>query len=944
MGTLFRPMLLALLLLNVLAPLHLTAQERKATITGHATDSNQDPLIGARVELQPSGQTATTDSLGQFTIPDVAPGKYILTVSYLGFDPFAKDVSVGSGVTVNVDAVLQIATVSQEVIVRGERERGEIEALNREETADNIVQVLPADVITSLPNTNIADAVGRLPSVSLERDEGEGKYVQIRGTEPRLSNVTVDGVHLPSPEAVRNVKLDAIPSDLVDSIEVNKTLSANQEGDAIGGSVNLVTKKATDQPYVTLLGMGGHTPIEGGRNLDEFAGTVGKRFGREKRFGIMFGASYDWNGRGVDDVEPAPGTTSVANGDFADGVPVFFGEDLRQFWYDRTRFGFAASTDYKLGIGAFLYVRGIFSEFKDGGQNWIYTPNVSNYTSATTTAPTNMVFNHVFRNPFQQIFNVTVGAQHTLGSNIIGYEVSGAQARYSGGFPRAVFNSTGGIVFGLDTKDPFTPKFNVLNGVNIFDPSMYTLSQVQYNSKPTSEQDFTGNIWLTHQYRIGTHFGTFETGFKVRDAQKSQKDTELYFNCNSCATMSQFLQSYVNSDYYFGAYQVGPTTDWNKINSFYLANSSTLFTPDTNRSHRAGDSNNFSLSERVYAGYVMNTITVGRFRLQTGLRFEGTQGSFLGTQANFDPNGNFLFDSRVPGEQSYLNVLPSAQLQYSINSSTNIRAAYGRGIARPNFGDLPPFATLDQGGIGGTTRVFTGNPNLKPTHANDYDLLFEHYLKTVGIIQVGWFYKDLTDPIYTVQSTPTTGPFTGFRVTQKINGPGGHISGVEMNWQQHLRSLPGLLGGIGVSANYSYTTSQASFPATFGRTDHPRLLRQAPNNWNFDVTYDKGPISARMGLSHNDANIFAYNFSDGAAGGIRGPNGDVYLYPHTQVDAQAMYRLPGRYHDFHLIASFLNLTNEVFGFYQGSEIYPIQREYYGTTYSIGMRWTPTFAK
>jgi hypothetical protein len=99
-----------------------------------------------------------------------------------------------------------------------------------------------------------------------------------------------------------------------------------------------------------------------------------------------------------------------------------------------------------------------------------------------------------------------------------------------------------------------------------------------------------------------------------------------------------------------------------------------------------------------------------------------------------------------------------------------------------------------------------------------------------------------------------------------------------------------------------------------------------------------------MGLSHNDANIFAYNFSDGAPGGIKGPNGDVYLYPHTQVDAQVMYRLPGRYHDFHLIASFLNLTNEVFGFYQGSEIYPIQREYYGTTYSFGMRWTPSFAK
>ena len=918
------------------------AQERKASITGHATDTNQDPLAGARVELQPLGQTATTDSQGQFTISEVPPGKYVLTISYLGFDPFSKDVNVGSGAAVNVDAVLQIATVNQEVIVRGERERGEIEALNREETADNIVQVLPADVITSLPNTNIADAVGRLPSVSLERDEGEGKYVQVRGTEPRLTNVTVDGVHLPSPEAVRNVKLDAIPADLVDSVEINKTLSANQEGDAIGGSVNLVTKKATDQPYVSLIAMAGHTPIDGGRNLDQFGGTVGKRFGREKRLGIMLAGSYDWNGRGYDDVEPVPGTTNVGNGDFADGVPVFFGEDIRQYWYDRTRFGFATSADYKVGKDAFVYLRGIFSQFRDVGQDWIYTPNVSNYTSATTTAPTNMVFNHVYRTPWQQIFNVTVGAQHTIGSNVLAYEISGGQARYSGGFPRAVFNSPGGIVFGLDTKDPFTPKFNVLNGVNIYDPTSYALSQVQYNSTPISERDITGSIWLTHHYHVGTHFGSFETGFKVRDAQKNQVSTQLFFNFNGTANMSQFLQNYTNPDFYFGDYQAGPTTDWNKINSFFLANRD-LFTSDPNLFHHRSDSNNFSLSERVYAGYVMNTITIGRVRLQTGLRFEATQGSFLGTQANFDSDGNFLFDSRVPGEQSYLDVLPSVQLQYNINGSTNIRAAYGRGIARPNYGDLPPFANLDQGGVGGTTRVTTGNPSLIPTHANDFDLLIEHYLKSVGIIQAGWFYKDLTDPIYTVQTTPTTGPFAGFKVTQKINGPGAHITGVEMNWQQHFTFLPGLLNGMGISANYSYTTSKASFPAAFGRTDQPKLIRQSPNNWNFDTTYDKGPISARMGLTHNDANIFAYNFSDGAPGGIRGPNGDLYLYPHTQVDAEVIYRLP-HFRDFHVIASFLNLTNEVFGFYQGSEIYPVQREYYGTTYSFGMRWTPSFAK
>src|ERR1700732_1341458 len=319
------------------------AQERKGTITGHATDSNQDPLIGARVELQPLGETATTDSLGQFTIPDVPPDKYVLTVSYLGFDPFSKDVTVGSGATVNVDAVLQIATVNQEVIVRGEREHGEIEALNREETADNIVQVLPEDVITSLPNTNIADAVGRLPSVSLERDEGEGKYVQIRGTEPRLSNVTVDGVNLPSPEGnVRNIKLDVIPSSLVDRIEVNKTLSANQDGDAIGGSVNLVTKTPGERPLLDFGLQGGYTPIQGGRPLAGFNGDFGQRFGANKKFGLMLGGAYDYNARGIDDLEP---TQAIGN---FNGQPIALvsSEDLRSYSYYRTRYGFAGGLDY----------------------------------------------------------------------------------------------------------------------------------------------------------------------------------------------------------------------------------------------------------------------------------------------------------------------------------------------------------------------------------------------------------------------------------------------------------------------------------------------------------------------------------------------------------------------------------------------------------------------
>ena len=139
------------------------------------------------------------------------------------------------------------------VTVTSTRVRGEVEAMNQEKNAQDIVNVLPAEVIRSLPNANVADAVGRLPSVSLERDEGEGKYIQVRGLESRYTSVTVNGVRVPSAEAgVRQLKLDAFPSDLLGTIELHKTASADQEGDGIGGTVNLVTKTATDVPFYSL--------------------------------------------------------------------------------------------------------------------------------------------------------------------------------------------------------------------------------------------------------------------------------------------------------------------------------------------------------------------------------------------------------------------------------------------------------------------------------------------------------------------------------------------------------------------------------------------------------------------------------------------------------------------------------------------------------------------
>src|SRR2546425_1276355 len=347
------------------------SQGSKGTITGRVVDSGGGVLQGARIVLEPGEISLVSDAQGEFTITGVDPQTYAITVSFVGLDAYRASVEVKPGSVSRADAVLKVGAQSQEVIVTAERAHGEADAINRERTADNVLQVLPAEVIRSLPNANMADALGRLPSVTLERDEGEGKYVQIRGTEPRLTNVTINGINVPSPESgVRQIKLDAIPADIVESVEINKTLQANMDPDGIGGSVNLVTKTAGERPTISLSGMGGYTPIVNGRGLVETTGTVGQRFGANKRFGVLIGGSYDWNGRGIDDIEPVPDIATFPDGTTA---RYFEAADIREYRYYRSRWGLAGSADYKLAEGSNIYIRGLYSDFKNYGDRWVYS-------------------------------------------------------------------------------------------------------------------------------------------------------------------------------------------------------------------------------------------------------------------------------------------------------------------------------------------------------------------------------------------------------------------------------------------------------------------------------------------------------------------------------------------------------------------------------------------
>jgi TonB-dependent receptor len=913
----------------LLTPAPINAQERGGSITGVVTDASHDVLPGARIELQPVGQSAVSDQEGRFTITNVKAGEYTVTISYVGLSTLKKTTTVQAGQTINIDVVLQVPAVQEAVTVSADRPRGEAAALNEQRTSPNIVQILTSEVITSLPNTNVADAVGRLPSVSLERDEGEGKYVQIRGTDPRLSNLTVNGIHLASPESgPRNVKLDIVPSDLVGSIEVHKTLSADQDADAIGGSVNLVTKVPGEKPFASASFMGGYTNIIGGRGLTQFTGTAGSRFGATKQWGVLVGGSYDWNGRGIDDIEPGPDITDIGG----HATPVFTGIDLREYRYYRSRVGLAGGLDYRGGGGSTAYVRGLFSNFRNYGDRWVYAPGAGDFlTSTTTDSNGTMDASLQNRRPNEQVLSLSGGARHVRGSLIIDYDLSGSHSRQNRLDQTSVnFAGPANVAYAVDATDPYLPTFTVLNGVNVYDPTKFTLSSLTVANERTAEGDFGGGVNVSKVYAKSGMPGILEFGARVRDAHKTNNVDDPAYDPTGAPllTMNMVLGTFANPDYYSGHYTLGPLADLNQIITFTTNNPSALkLSVDKTRQK---DSSNYDTSELVTAGYVMNSIDIGRGHLQAGLRVEGTHASYTGYHVTLDSHGHYVSTTPVSGTSDYTNAFPSVQYKFGFDANTDLRLSYGMGIARPNFGDLPPFIAENDK----KQSISIGNPDLQPTLANNFDVLVERFFEPLGVVQAGAFYKALHDPIYSgVDSTVVGGIYDGYTQSQPINGPNAHVAGLELAWQQHLTSLPGFAAGFGVLANYSYTSSSATVP---GRSDHPALLRQAPNNWNLGLTYDRARLSARLGVTHNDASIFEYNYQDGADGGLTGPLGDVYLYPHTQIDAQGSYAVA---RGVAMVVSLLNLNNEVFGFYQGSPQYQIQREFYNRTVSVGVRVT-----
>ncbi len=894
------PFVLAVLSLFVAAS-PVAAQSSTGSVAGRVTDAASGaPLVGADVTLDGTSLTTATDRTGAFRLTGVPGGHFTLVIQYLGHEVERSPVTVTTGRILTVDVTLRPSQFSETVDVRAEPiGDGQARALNQQRTAPNIANIISADQIGSFPDPNAAEAASRVPGVSIARDQGEGRYVLVRGTEARLNAMMIDGERLPSPEGdARSVALDAVPADQLQSIEVSKAVTPDMDADSIGGSVNLITKQAVSRPVMLLAGATGYNRLQDDFGQGQASGTFGRRFA-DGKVGLLVGGSAMNLHRGSENFE-----AEYADGDLDD-------LQLRDYIIKRERYGLNASGDARLSDTSLLSVRGIFNTFQDYEVNNRIRYNVGSDRIERVLKN---------RQQDQRINSISGGGQHVLPQGmLLDYRLGWARAQEHQPDRLDTIFRQSGVTFAPNVSansiDPENIQPNPLND----DINRVRLNAQESEIFLTRDRDVTGSFNLRMPLRAGGRIASFlKAGVKIKDKHKDRAYDLLEAAPGRNVPFSELEDPSFDSSgflsFFPAGYTLGPGINPAAARAFYNA-----LPASAKELNHESDAQDYDADERVYAGYVMAELYSGdRLLILPGLRYEATRVRYTGYDVLYNDDGDYESTQPVTGGDTYGFLLPGLHVRYAIDPSTNLRAAYTRTLARPNYYDLVPYELVFQE----DSEISRGNPALKPTTSNNLDLLLERYFKSVGVISGGVFFKRLSDYIYPFRvREPAFGDV--YEITQPRNGDSASLWGLELAFQNQLRFLPGPLDGFGVYANYTWTDSSAQFPDRED-TDSP-LPGQSKHLGNIALWYEKYGFSARSSWNFHGKYIDAVGET---------AREDVFYDNHVQWDVNVSQRLTK---NLRVYADALNLTNAPLRYYIGSPNRPIQEEYYRWWMMFGVK-------
>ena len=888
------------------------------SVSGRLYDATGAALPGARIVVEATGASATTNLQGEFTVaaPDAA-GEVVLTIDYLGRPPATRTVGAAErGRAVSITLPAAGASDGDIVVTGASLLDNTARALNQQRQADNTVTILSADAIGRFPDPNIAEALQRAPGIAIERDQGEGRYINVRGAPAEFSAISVDGVEIASVDpTTRAVDLDTLPSDIVANIEVTKSLLPSQDADSISGAVNITTRSAFDRRGFALTGMAGASYNQFGDTSDYRASAaVSDRFGADRQFGLLLSGSYSRTRRMPDNVE---------NGWTRDGDRYLVAETLfKDYDTTRERIAGTGAAEWRPAEGHRLYVRGSYARFEDDeyrNRLGIVFEDGAVRAGATDRAATfdrvrlNKQVRH--RTQVNEILSVVGGGEHRLGEGLLSYDVAYTTSDQT--YPnrnellyRSTLRPTVSYDFGGDAD---LPSYSLFQAGEHLQVDRYGFYENTFRSNTPRNDTFIAQLRADVPAELGSGEATLSVGGKYR-ARTVDADEERFRNRAAGAAPAQPLPALLSGDpsRNFG-YDLGETIDPDAADAYFDA-----ARPGSAR--RLPDSviADYRVTEKVLATFLQGRFVFDSTTIVAGLRMEST--TFRGTTPTYDADADRY--SEATAKSDYVEFFPSVTLRQAFTPNLIGRVALTRGLNRPNFVDVVPRTLVEDDGV---LVVQSGNPALRPTLSNNADAGIEYYIRPLGILAVSAFYKDLTDYRYTVTRDGAVDGRTA-RLTRPENAPDGKLYGVEVNWQQQFGFLPGLLGGFGVFANYTYTDGDARLAQPYEGRQTFALPGQSKHMWNASLFYERGPVNLRVSYTKRSDYLDEINAED--------PTLDLYWEGRGQLDVTGSVQLTPA---INLFAEGKNLTNTAGVRYYGIRERTYEYEKFGYTLFGGVR-------
>ncbi|WP_370176743.1 TonB-dependent receptor [Sphingobium abikonense] len=903
------------------------------TISGTVSDgTGTRALQSTQLTIVELGRIAEAGRDGSYRFPDVAPGTYTIEARYVGADPVRTTVVVPA--TGDVDADIRIGSnVDASIIVVGQV-ANQASALSRQRAADGVESVLTRDAIGQFPDQNVAESLRRLPGINILNDQGEGRFVSVRGLDPELNAASVNGARLPAPESdVRSVALDVVPSELIESIEVKKSLTPDMDADTIGASIEINTTSAFDRKKDLY-----SIKLEGSYN--DYSGEVTPKGSVDfstrltDSFGVSGGFSYYKRKFETDNIEASDWTTSE------DGIVYAETMEYRDYDVTRKRIGATLNFDWMPSDTTKLYARGVYNQFDDQEYRRRLTfvldeePASGDADSAFFTDEDGRIeVRRDLKDRFerQRIKSIVLGGTTETGPWKLTYSGSWSESteKEAGSIDpvrwRARFDGDG-VDVNFNYADPRVPLFEVTSGADLFnDPSEYSFNRVEQTVLSDSrdrEYALKGDISRAFVTDSGTF--TVQTGMKARWRKKSYNFNMAYYGDGDLDLAD------VLGDQTYRLANLGPLPAKGAASDYFYANPG-AFELDPITSAYESAAQDYSAKEDILASYLLGRWDSDTVRLIGGVRVEQTRNVLRGnlTQYALDDEGEATGVVTTPNvfTKNYTDWLPSLTARFEPSRGLVLRAAGYKSLVRPKLSQLAPRFILDE-----DFAAEFGNPDLKPYRAWNLDASAEWYFSGNGALTAGLFWKSIKD--YTAEIRDfTDGTYNGVAYSEAqyfVNGDTAKVKGVELSYSQVFSFLPAPFDGLLTNLNYTYTDATGRI-TSYDDDDNAysrkiALPNASKHTFNAVLGYEKGPVSLRA------AGTYRSKYLDELGDG---PDSDRFVDNHFQLDLSAKYKLlPG----VRLFADWVNVNNAKYYAYQnyGGARRLLQYEEYNWTVKFGV--------